>query len=798
MSKKSDPYIKITLATLKITAALVALSVVVGQLSPFSGPVEFIEIGFAKKILFAFIPCTVFMFILKHLPSHIEHWISNGQKELKAWVKKSSEARICIAIIAIAGLSLFMELVMIRWISGLFPVLQLYKNFILLACFCGIGIGYALSKAKTLYLPVCLPVLALTLILFIAFRFGSDAHVLSIFKATKMGPIAIMYQYEAATLIGKIGYFLPILILLTVTFILNVLVLLPVAQFCGFLMEQIKTPIKSYGCNLLGSIAGVVLLFIISWLWIGPVIWFGISAAVILWFLLDVPPVRRAGLIAATACVVALSLPVEPTVHNIYSPYQLIQTSTHYKDGRLWFLASGSYYQAVQGDWPEEDSQHAFQDTNEYLDFWVLPYSMSDNQDSAMIVGAGVGNDPAAALVMGFDHIDAVEIDPSIVTIGLNAQPSHPYHDDRVNAIVNDARGFIRQTKNKYDAIHYGAQDTTILLSHGESARFDTFVFTREGIAESYSRLKDGGTLSMWMTLDGYSHIADKMYSILRNLPDASAPRVFEYTLVNRDMFPDKRQLLFTAKKKGELTVPPELLETGNIVEVTEKFTSSYGEKELDIPEDNWPFFLMEKKSIPFNYIISLMLVLALSWYLLQQFLPSQGLKKPLLPFFFLGAGFMLIETKAITEMGLTLGNTWHVIAITIMAVLIMAYLANQFVAHHKNNVSLIAFLLLFLVIIGGYIVSIQGGIHIDGIMGKMAVILLLTSPMFFSGIIFSTLFKTTDDVSGAMAYNIMGAMMGGILEYSAMKFGYSMLYLIAFGAYAMAWVTAGKNKIHG
>ncbi len=40
----------------------------------------------------------------------------------------------------------------------------------------------------------------------------------------------------------------------------------------------------------------------------------------------------------------------------------------------------------------------------------------------------------------------------------------------------------------------------------------------------------------------------------------------------------------------------------------------------------------------------------------------------------------MLVETKAITELGLHLGGTWFVIAATIVLVLLMAFLANWMV----------------------------------------------------------------------------------------------------------------------
>jgi hypothetical protein len=55
---------------------------------------------------------------------------------------------------------------------------------------------------------------------------------------------------------------------------------------------------------------------------------------------------------------------------------------------------------------------------------------------------------------------------------------------------------------------------------------------------------------------------------------------------------------------------------------------------------------------------------------------------------------------------------------------------------------------------------------------------------------VFSTLLRRTENVSEAMAYNLMGAMLGGALEYNSMRFGFSSLYLIALGLYGLAWIT--------
>jgi len=157
------------------------------------------------------------------------------------------------------------------------------------------------------------------------------------------------------------------------------------------------------------------------------------------------------------------------------------------------------------------------------------------------------------------------------------------------------------------------------------------------------------------------------------------------------------------------------------------------------------------------------------------------------LAFAFLGAGFMLVETKAITELGLTFGNTWQVIGIVIAGVLIMAFLANAVVHRFDLRRPHAAFALLLGSLAVGWLVARAGGFPPTPA-GRIASAALLTSPLFFSGIVFSTLLGTRGSVAAVMAANLLGAMAGGLLEYNSMYFGFRFLYLLAMALYAIAW----------
>src|SRR5260370_11810860 len=81
------------------------------------------------------------------------------------------------------------------------------------------------------------------------------------------------------------------------------------------------------------------------------------------------------------------------------------------------------------------------------------------------------------------------------------------------------------------------------------------------------------------------------------------------------------------------------------------------------------------------------------------------------LAFAFLGAGFMLVETKAITEMGLTFGNTWQVIGIVIAGILTMAFLGNCAVQWLNVKRPLVPYLFLFAALTVGWYVARSGGV---------------------------------------------------------------------------------------
>src|SRR5208337_4973427 len=117
---------------------------------------------------------------------------------------------------------------------------------------------------------------------------------------------------------------------------------------------------------------------------------------------------------------------------------------------------------------------------------------------------------------------------------------------------------------------------------------------------------------------------------------------------------------------------------------------------------------------------------------------------------------------------------------------MVMAFLANCVVQWLNIGRPHLPYLLLLASLAAGWWIARAGGLPSTWV-GRLETAAVLTSPMFFSGIVFSTLLKSRGDISGMMAMNLFGAMCGGLLEYNSMYFGFRFLYLIAAALYLVS-----------
>jgi hypothetical protein len=443
-------------------------------------------------------------------------------------------------------------------------------------------------------------------------------------------------------------------------------------------------------------------------------------------------------------------------------------------DGGFTLMVNGSLHQIML---PLDPAHAAIPGSyvHEVFPAYLRPYRYAARLDTALVVGAGTGNDLSLLLLSGAKYIDAVEIDPTIADIGAAGHPKQPYADPRVHRHINDARAFLRTTPRHYDIIIFGTLDSQTLLSGMSSVRLDNYVYTVESFRSARNRLAKDGTLVAYH-MSANPSIGAKLYQMIGDA-FGEPPGVFSE---NDYLF----NLTFVAGH-GAREVPP----------LTPRVQALLS-KPTERPHDDWPYLYLTARTIPAHYIAALLTVLLVTGLFM-----GVGARRSLAggrwdaPMFFMGAGFLLVETKSVTEMSLLFGSTWTVNLMVFAAILVMVLIANLAIQRRRPARTGALFVGLFAALAVAYAIPASTllplGTGAQWISGGLMVAL----PIFFAALIFSTLLSRRSDAGRALAYNLLGAILGGVLEYSAMALGVKAMYIVAAILYAGAAFYAMREE---
>ena len=693
--------------------------------------------------------------------------LSQFLEPCSAWFEALPPARIPAAIVLASALGLFVELAMIRLHGAYFQVFALLKNVSLLSCFLGFGAGFALASLRSVLFPF-FPLLLLSQIAFLR-------YAVSAFPLLRAGN-PILEESMMGMQMQSSGYWFAVAFFVALVFFWNALLFVPVGQLIGKLMQRIPGP-RGYGYNLAGSILGVVAFALLSYFWLGGGVWIACAGLCALPFLLSSNKTLFAGIFCLITAIGLTEHSGELAKQLIFSPYQSLEIS--YPPGKDPVVtANGLYFQKILnlGDAAVETSPELLR-TRAYYE---LPYVLKPQAASALIMGSGTGNDVAAAVRRKIPDITAVEIDPVIAAAGQRLHPEQPYAAPEVNLVVTDARAFVRRDTKIYDLIVYGLLDSHTLISGraGGGIRLDSYVYTLNAFREARQRLSKDGllTLSFVAISPEFGH---KMYLMLEGAFDAP-PRVIQTEY-------DAGITFIAGSSLSALD-----LSSSGFEEVTALYRDV--KAQVDISTDDWPFLYMTRRAYPVSYLLLWgPLLFACVLLLIPVKAAGPG------PFnwgsFFLGAAFMLLETKAFTEIALVCGSTFSVTSLVIVFVLLAAYAANRFVDRFSAPRPQISFGLLLLSLGASYL----GTFLPAGILpGTLEIILrgtLLVVPIFFAGMCFSSELVHDGRVGGVFYANLLGAMAGGIIEYFSMLLGFRFLYLGAAMLYASAFAWAMHRK---
>ena len=673
---------------------------------------------------------------------------------------------------------LFMELLLVRLIGTEIRIFAYLSNLVLLAIFVGSGMGM-LAKHK---FSLRVSAVIFLIIVFITKLgiFGGITDLLS-----PLNENIIWFQQDSGSLIGVIGG----LLMTTFLFFLILLSFMPLGQYLGNILNDSDQIILAYSINVIMSILGMWAFFSLSFLTIPPV--GGIIAAQFILILLTENKSHRSfmAVVLILTAIIGLSPYKESglLIKNIWSPYQKLSIYQYPNDDLTHYgyliNVNGINYMGLfdlsnkRREWVEKTTKEiSMPDSYDvrFADQYRLPYLIKPNIREVLIVGAGGGNDVAAAVRAKANAIDAVEIDPQIVNLGREYHPEQPYSSPAVNVIIDDGRSFFRRTNKKYDLVVMGLADSHTLSSNLTNIRLDHYLYTKESLEEVKKLLKPDGLLYLSFEVEKSGRTGAKIAKSLQEV-FGHKPIIFE---LRDTAFFGFGGVIFMADNKGNIN-EDYLNANQDLKKFIEARKINYDAGTTPIT-DNWPYLYLDKPRIPkIHFWVSIFLItMFLAW---GKTIIWQG--KFRWDLFAMGAGFLLYEFQNVSKTSLLFGNTWTTNLFTITAILLFILLANFIQTKYPLSLKT-AYAGLLLTFAAQFFVPVELFNSLQFYTKMIWGSLFLNLPLFFSGVIFITLLKNTKEKSAAFASNLLGSAAGGLLEVLSFLWGIQSLLFVALACY--------------
>jgi Spermine/spermidine synthase domain len=675
---------------------------------------------------------------------------------------------------ALSFTALFLEMMVIRWVPSVLHLVAYYANLMLLSSFLGLGAG-AITAGRKWKLFGWFPLFLACDIALLLF----DRNSVLATSASEEHFFALPPSMLQAFVLVRI-------------FAMNALLFVPLGQRMGILFNSLPR-LTAYAWDLAGSLCGTLCFGIFSLKLFSPVL--GMAGVMAIYLILSG---RRRWLIdipVLAAAIVMIVMNTDPKA--IWSPYYYI-TINKFETPNI--TESAPPPQALKGRDPPIylvrvnqfgyhydaalDSRLYTPGTKgaEYIR-WIelehkVPYAVADSCDNILVVGAGGGFDVEAALECGTKHVDAVEIDPAIIDISRHFNAGAPYSDPRVSIHIDDARSFMAKAKPGYDMVVFGFLDSQALFSTMSNVRLDGYVYTIESLRSAFRLLNDHGMLTLSFFL-GRPWLGPKLYEL-----------VAEATGRTPAMYLDTggRGLILCVPKDPATVLPRK------VFQYTRAAYSPL--PRIDLPTDDWPFLYLIKKTVPSDYLIAIASLLAFSIATIA-WLRGRSFGSGDVHFGLLGMGFLLLETKGISDSTLFFGATWFVTMLVVTGVLLMVMGANL-VAERIPRFSLWMYAPLFAILAVLLIVPRESVLQYDFAGRLMWTLLVVPLPVFFAGVIFSTTFRETAVPSSVFGANLIGAMIGGFCEYLGMAVGNHRLSLLVAVAYLGSLLVVANARSRG
>ncbi len=681
-------------------------------------------------------------------------------------------------------LTLFAELAFIRWVAVEIRVFAYFKNLALLLCFVGFGLGCALARQSIRWPISVKAIMGLLVVVRMPWHRGSALEGIS----QVLGSGADLDLWANPRVWSWLDFF-GVALLTAILFLLLVWIFIPLGQIVGRQMNLSPKPLTGYSWNLFGSLAGILAFLAASRMMLQPWVWLGIVLA---GFALLQSRTRDRSLLffLLIPLVMLLHDPATADHYSFWTPYQQIEYTRVYAENGDFALGKVHVnhvgYQTIVN---LSDGFLARHPKSLQEERWQNPYNVAYRfarpSPSVLIVGSGTGNDVAAALRHNSSLVDAVEIDPAILALGRSQHPEHPYDSPLVSAHLTDARAFLKRTSRRYDLVMFGLLDSHTQFSDYSNMRIDNFVYTMESFREAFDHLNPDGVLFVKFAVER-PWMGRRLVEMLQQTfgkPPVVFLGISSYT---------PYAVCFAISRSGR--VEAALHDDPSLASYVAEHPFPTDSPDVPVTTDDWPYLYQENRTIPRAYLTLGVLVILVTLGLYLR-IPEARRQAPSLFYFAMGAGFMLLETQAISRLALYFGTTWQVNGIVI-SVLLTALLAANLVAEHvPKSLSRIWIVLPLLAGLG-----VVYWFPFDRMQGAPAAVGMLVAgiffvPVVFAGLLFSLEFRDETSPAAALGANVLGAVVGGLLENLSLILGMRGLIPITIAIYCVAAIALALRQ---
>ena len=659
-----------------------------------------------------------------------------AEPAVPAGARSRGSVRPRATLLVRSAVLLFVELWLIRWTGAYVVYLAYFTNFVLLASFLGIGIGFLRAsrpRDRSRYAP-----LALAAYVGFVLLFSVDVH-----------------RTNDGLVYGSPWFVLPQVVLLPILFVGVAVVMALMGEGVARTFARFE-PLEGYLLDLVGGLCGVAAFAALAYLQTPPA-----AAAAIAGAILMLGPRRELAVrLIGVAATLVLLVVAGVRSSDLWSPYYRITMSNGVSgDPSVSIAANGVPHQTMK----------SVASLRKHNSIYLLPYThlATPPPSRVLVIGAGTGNDTAVALSEGARRVDAVEIDPRLLRIGQDRHPDRPFDDPRVHPYVTDGRQFLERSRGRYDLILFALPDSLTLVSGQSSLRLENYLFTIEAVRAARRHLAPGGAFAMY----NYYRRPWLIDRLAVTMGDAfgRAPCV---DVIHAPRAP-------TVLIEGE---------SADAIRCATRWRPATSPTPAPSTDDH-PFPYLRTPSIPRAYLGALALLLAASFVAVSRTAGGLGAVRGYLDLFFMGAAFLLLETKSVVQFALLFGTTWVVNALVFSGVFIALILAVLTARRTRAVRPGPAYAGLLAMLAVAWIVPVHALLSLPFISRFVVAVALAFGPVYLANLVFSERFATVGVSTAAFAANLLGAMVGGGIEYVSLALGYRSLLLVAAGLYLIAWI---------